>query len=71
MIFKRFFNRISHHKAVVATPPMRGSEAERTGAQQDAMRASMEAQVRADRKRRGATDVRPGETPSNKVTPAG
>ena len=69
MIFKRFFNRMSHHKAVVATPPMRGSEAQRTRAQEDAMRASMEAQVRADRKRRGATDVRPGEIESDKLAP--
>ncbi len=57
MIFKRIFKR----DAKVAAPALRGFESQMTGVQQDAMRTSMEAEVSADRKRRGATDVRPGE----------
>ena len=61
MIFKRIFSRESKQ----ATPSsLRGGESQLTSVQQNAMRASMEAQVSADRKRRGATDVRPGETAS-------
>ena len=58
MIFKRIFKRDSKASAA---PAMRGFDSPMTGVQQDAMRASMEAEVSADRKRRGATDTRPGE----------
>lgn len=58
--FKRIFNREGTH----LTPPVRGSETQLTSSERDAMRASMEAAVSADRKRRGATDVRPGDARS-------
>ena len=60
MIFKHLFNRNAKYVAA----PMRGVEPLLTSREQDAMRASMEAQVTADRRRRGATDVRPGERSS-------
>ena len=58
--FKRLFGR--GRKAVVAAP-LRGVAREETQAEQGAMREHMEADVAADRKRRGATDVRPGSEP--------
>ena len=60
VIFKRMF----HRKATLVAPPVHGGELPPTSAHQQAMRASMEAEVAADRKRRGATDARPGEAPA-------
>ena len=57
MILKRIFKR----EAKASPPALRAFDAPMTGVQQDEARASMEAEVRADRLRRGATDVRPGE----------
>jgi len=53
---KRLFNRGTRQTA----QPMRGAAVEETQAAQRGMRAQMEADVAADRERRGATDVRPG-----------
>ena len=68
--FKRLFSR--RQKPVVAA--LRGVAPEETLAEQGTMREHMEADVVADRKRRGATDVRPGgerpprETPGDSPT---
>lgn len=54
--FKHLFS--PEHKPVVAA--LRGAAPEETLAAQLAMRQHMEADVAADRARRGATDARPG-----------
>jgi len=64
--FKRLFKR--GQKPVVAEP-LRGVAPEETRAEQGAMRQHMEADVAADRKRRGATDVRPGGERPPRETP--
>ena len=56
MFFRRLFSR--REKPAAEQP--RGSFAQQTQAQQDATRERMEAELAADRERRGATDVRPG-----------
>jgi hypothetical protein len=63
--FKRFFNR----KEVPDIARMRGGSAQQTQAEQLAQREHMEAEVAADRKRRGATDIRPGTVPAQDETP--
>ena len=55
-LFKRLFS--PGQKPVVAA--LRGVAPEETLAEQGAMRQHMEAEVAADRARRGATDARPG-----------
>ncbi len=56
MLFKRLFSR----KEKPAAEPQRGFSPQQTQAEQDATREHMEAELTADRERRGATDVRPG-----------
>lgn len=56
MFFKRLFSR----REKPAAEPRRGFSPQQTQAEQDATRKHMEADVAADRERRGATDVRPG-----------
>jgi len=56
MFFKRLFGR----REKLAAEPRRGVSTQQTQAEQDATRKHMEADVAADRERRGATDVRPG-----------
>jgi hypothetical protein len=55
-----FLKRLFSRKQTPVAEPMRGLAPEETQAEQGAMRQHMEADVAADRKRRGATDVRPG-----------
>jgi hypothetical protein len=55
-----FVKRVFHRGAKEAIQPMRGAATEATKAAQRGMRAHMEADVAADRERRGATDIRPG-----------
>lgn len=55
-MFKRFFRR----KPKAQVESLRGVAPEETQAAQDVMRQQMEAEVAADRTRRGATDARPG-----------
>jgi hypothetical protein len=63
MFLRRLFSR--REKPAAEQP--RGSFAQQTQAEQDATRKRMEAEVAADRERRGATDVRPGgERPPRK-----
>lgn len=56
MFFKRLFGR----KEKPAAEPQQGYSPQQTQAEQDATRDHMEAELAADRERRGATDVRPG-----------
>lgn len=56
MLFRRLFRRIKEPAAEEA----RGYSTQQTQAEEDATRERMEAEVAADRERRGATDVRPG-----------
>ena len=63
--FKRLFSR--RQKPVVAG--LRGVAPEGTLAEQGAMRRNMEADVAADRARRGATDARPGSQQPPSETP--
>ncbi|MEX2225427.1 MAG: hypothetical protein WEB52_03135 [Dehalococcoidia bacterium] len=53
---KHLFNR----RVKETAPSLRGVAREETEAAQREMRTHMEADVAADRERRGATDVRPG-----------
>lgn len=59
MIFKRLFGR----KEKPAPEPMHGSSSLQTEAEQQAIREHMEAEMTADRERRGAADIRPGSQP--------
>ncbi len=63
--FKRLFNR----KEVPDVARMRGGSAQQTQVEQRAQTQRMEAEVAADRLRRGATDVRPGTVPPPEDTP--
>jgi len=56
MFFKRLFGR----REKPAPEPMHGLPTAQTQAGQQATRQHMEAEVAADRERRGATDIRPG-----------
>jgi hypothetical protein len=56
MFFKRLFSR----REKPAAEQTRGFSTRQTQAEQDATREHMEAEVDADRERRGATDIRPG-----------
>ena len=62
--FKRLFG--PGHKPDVTV--LRGAAPDETLAAQTAMRQHMEADVAADRARRGATDARPGNAPSESST---
>jgi len=64
-----FFKRLFSRKRTPVAEPLRGVAQEETQAQQGAMRQHMEADVAADRKRRGATDVRPGSERPPDETP--
>jgi hypothetical protein len=55
-----FWRRLFSRKEKPAAEQPRGSFAQQTQAEQDATRKRMEAELAADRERRGATDVRPG-----------
>lgn len=55
-----FVKRLFHRGAKEVVQPIRGAATEETQAAQRGMRTHMEADVAADRERRGATDVRPG-----------
>jgi hypothetical protein len=55
----KLFGRLMKHTPKVSVAPMRGLPPEESQARQDVMRNHMEAEVAADRKKRGATDVRP------------
>jgi len=55
-----FFRRLFGRRRASVPQGLRGVAHETTQAEQGAMRQHMEADVAADRKRRGATDVRPG-----------
>ena len=55
----KLFGRVPKHTPKVSVAPMRGIAPEETQASQDVMRDNMEAAVAADRRKRGATDVRP------------
>ncbi len=55
-----FFKRLFGRKEKLPAEAMRGPATQQTQAEQDATRKTMEAEVAADRERRGATDVRPG-----------
>lgn len=57
-----FLKRLFRRQEKLAPPPV-PSGGTQTEAQQDATRKHMEAEVAADRKRRGATDIRPGDPP--------
>jgi hypothetical protein len=59
MFFKRLFRR----REKPADEAARGSPMQQTQAEQQATRQRMEAEMAADRERRGATDVRPGSEP--------
>ena len=56
MFLRRLFSR--REKPAAEQP--RGFSTQQTQAEQDATRKHMEAELAADRERRGATDVRPG-----------
>lgn len=56
MFFKRLFSR----KEKPAAEQPRDFSTQQTQAEQDTTREHMEAEVAADRERRGATDIRPG-----------
>ena len=55
-----FFKRLFSRRRTPAAEPLRGVAQEETQADQSAIRQHMESDVAADRRRRGATDVRPG-----------
>lgn len=55
-----FLRRLFSRKEKPAAEQARGFSSQQTQAEQDATRERMEAEVAADRERRGATDVRPG-----------
>ena len=59
MFFKRLFGR----REKPAPEPMHGLPTAQTQAGQQATRQHMEAEMAADRERRGATDIRPGSEP--------
>ena len=58
----KFLKRLLRRQEKPALPPV-PSGGMQTEAQQDATRKHMEAEVAADRRRRGATDIRPGDPP--------
>jgi hypothetical protein len=58
----KFLKRLFRRQEKPAPPPV-PSGGTQTEAQQDSTRKHMEAEVAADRKRRGATDIRPGDPP--------
>ena len=55
-----FLRRLFSRKEKPAAEQPRGFSTQQTQGEQDATRKRMEAEVTADRERRGATDVRPG-----------
>jgi hypothetical protein len=55
-----FFRRLFRRREKPAAEQPRGFSTQQTQAEQDATRKHMEAELTADRERRGATDVRPG-----------
>jgi hypothetical protein len=55
-----FLKRLFSHKKKPAAEQARGFSTQQTQGEQDATREHMEAELAADRERRGATDVRPG-----------
>jgi hypothetical protein len=63
-----FFKRLFSRKEVPDVARMRGGSAQLTQAEQVSQREHMEAEVAADRKRRGATDIRPGTVPPHEET---
>jgi hypothetical protein len=64
-----FLKRLFSRKERSTGEPLRGGETQQTQAEQDATRRDMEADVTADRERRGATDQRAGERPAEDPTP--
>jgi len=68
MFFKRLFGR----KEKPAPEAMHGLPTAQTQAEQQATRQRMEAEMAADRERRGATDIRPGsESPAEESAEQG
>jgi hypothetical protein len=57
-----FFKRLFGHREKPAAEPTHGLTPQ-TQAEQQATRQHMEAELAADRERRGATDIRPGGEP--------
>ena len=55
-----FLRRLFRRREKPAAEQPRNFSTQQTQAEQDATRKHMEAEVAADRERRGATDVRPG-----------
>jgi len=55
-----FLRRVLSRREKPAAQQPRGFSTQQTQAEQDATREHMEAELAADRERRGATDVRPG-----------